>query len=407
MIETFLKELSLICRIKGGIEMKKVFLTAFLTSLIFIGFGIVQDSSNLFGVDLYKVLSEKPGNIFFSPFSISSALAMTYIGADSDTAQQMKNVLHFDLDDETLLSNFSQLTTSLNQSNENYQLSVANSMWLQEGYPFLKEFVEQIQKYYQSWINYVDFANHKDEAREKINEWIEAKTNNKIRDLIKPDDIDSLTRLVLTNAIYFKGLWLNPFDPSSTRKELFHISKNEEKEVDMMFKNITANYTEDSLVQVLELPYAKNKISMIIVLPKEDKDLSQIEKNISLDLFKKWRSNLKPTEVNVHIPKFKTECRFNLKRTLMSMGIVDAFTDEADFSKMDGTKMLKIKDVIHQSFIEVYEEGTQAAAATATIVNIKMAPKKPVEFRADRPFIFFIYDSTYDLILFMGRLINP
>jgi serpin B len=280
-------------------------------------------------------------------------------------------------------------------------------MWLQEGYPFLKEFVEQIQKYYQSWINYVDFANHKDEAREKINEWIEAKTNNKIRDLIKPDDIDSLTRLVLTNAIYFKGLWLNPFDPSSTRKELFHISKNEEKEVDMMFKNITANYTEDSLVQVLELPYAKNKISMIIVLPKEDKDLSQIEKNISLDLFKKWRSNLKPTEVNVHIPKFKTECRFNLKRTLMSMGIVDAFTDEADFSKMDGTKMLKIKDVIHQSFIEVYEEGTQAAAATATIVNIKMAPKKPVEFRADRPFIFFIYDSTYDLILFMGRLINP
>lgn len=387
--------------------MKKVFLTAFLTGFILIGFGIVQDSSNLFGVDLYKALSEKPGNIFFSPFSISSALAMTYIGADSDTAQQMKNVLHFDLDDETLLNNFSQLITSLNQSNENYQLSVANSMWLQEGYPFLKEFVEQIQKYYQSWINYVDFANHKDEAREKINEWIEAKTNNKIRDLIKPDDIDSLTRLVLTNAIYFKGLWLNPFDPSSTRKELFHISKNEEKEVDMMFKNITANYTEDSLVQVLELPYAKNKISMIIVLPKEDKDLSQIEKNISLDLFKKWRSSLKPTEVNVHIPKFKTECRFNLKQTLMSMGIVDAFTDEADFSKMDGTKMLKIKDVIHQSFIEVYEEGTQAAAATATIVNIKMAPKKPVEFRADRPFIFFIYDSTYDLILFMGRLINP
>ncbi|GAB4310240.1 serpin family protein [Pseudothermotoga elfii] len=387
--------------------MKKVFLTAFLTSLIFIGFGIVQDSSNLFGVDLYKVLSEKPGNIFFSPFSISSAFAMTYIGADSDTAQQMKNVLHFDLDDEMLLSNFSQLITSLNQSNENYQLSVANSMWLQEGYPFLKEFVEQIQKYYQSWINYVDFANHKDEAREEINKWIEANTNNKIIDLIKPDDIDSLTRLVLTNAIYFKGLWLNPFDPSSTRKESFHISKNEKKEIDMMFKNIIANYTEDSSVQVLELPYAKNKISMIIVLPKEDKDLGQIEKNISLDLFKKWRSSLKPTEVNVHIPKFKTECRFNLKQTLMSMGIVDAFTDAADFSKMDGTKMLKIKDVIHQSFIEVYEEGTQAAAATATIVNIKIAPKKPVEFRANRPFIFFIYDSTYDLILFIGRLINP
>lgn len=388
--------------------MKKTLFIVFLTGFVaIVGFGTIENSSNLFGIELYKVLSMDPGNVFFSPFSISSALAMTYIGASGDTAKQMRQVLHFDLDDEALHSNFSQLITFLNQPNENYQLSIANSMWAQEGYPFLKEFIEQVQKYYQAGINYVDFVFNRDEAREKINTWVEEKTNYKIKDIIKPDDIDELTRLVLTNAIYFKGDWEISFDSSSTKKESFYISKSEKKEVDMMHQNMMANYTEDSLAQILELPYVGKNLSMIIVLPKDDNDLEKVEKKLSLDLFEEWLQNLESTNVDVYLPRFKMECRFNLKQKLESMGMVDAFSMAADFSKMDGTKRLHIKDVIHQSFVEVNEKGTEAAAATAVIINIKMAPKMPVVFKANKPFLFFIYDKTHNLMLFIGRLINP
>lgn len=388
--------------------MKRLFSVVFLGALVAtIGFGTVYDSSNLFAFDIYRTLSKQPGNIFLSPFSISTALAMTYIGAADNTAQQMKDVLHFNLDDETLHSGFSELISSLNQPNEKYQLSIANSMWAQEGYPFLQEFIDKVQRYYSSGLNYVDFAEATEEARQRINNWIEEKTNQRIKDMIKPGDIDSLTRLVLTNAIYFKGNWAKPFDPSLTKKETFYVSNKQEKQVEMMFESLTAAYTEDSLVQVLELPYAGDELSMIIVLPLKGKSLEDVESKLSLVLFKEWVNNLRTEKVDVYLPKFRMECRFNLKKTLMAMGMIDAFTDEADFSKMDGTTMLKIKDVIHQSFVDVNEEGTEAAASTAVIINIKMGPSIPVIFKADKPFLFFIYDKTHDLILFMGRLSNP
>lgn len=388
--------------------MKRLFSVVFLGALVAtIGFGTVYDSSNLFAFDIYRTLSKQPGNIFLSPFSISTALAMTYIGAADNTAQQMKDVLHFNLDDETLHSGFSELISSLNQPNEKYQLSIANSMWAQEGYPFLQEFIDKVQRYYSSGLNYVDFAEATEEARQRINNWIEEKTNQRIKDMIKPGDIDSLTRLVLTNAIYFKGNWAKSFDPSLTKKETFYVSNKQEKQVEMMFESLTAAYTEDSLVQVLELPYAGDELSMIIVLPLKGKSLEDVESKLSLVLFKEWVNNLRTEKVDVYLPKFRMECRFNLKKTLMAMGMIDAFTDEADFSKMDGTTMLKIKDVIHQSFVDVNEEGTEAAASTAVIINIKMGPSIPVIFKADKPFLFFIYDKTHDLILFMGRLSNP
>lgn len=371
-------------------------------------FSAAEKSSNLFGIDLYKVLSKKPGNLFLSPFSISSALAMTYIGAAGDTAQQMRDVLHFDVEDEVLHDSFSELIKSLNQPNEKYQLSIANSMWAQDGYPFLEEFISKVQKYYQSGLNYVDFIDSakREETRQKINEWVEERTNQRIREIIKPDDIDELTRLILTNAIYFKGRWESPFHPSLTTKEPFYITKDEKKEVDMMHQNIWTRYTENLSVQVLELPYA-GRISMIVVLPRQNKSLQQIEAELSLDLFQEWLSDLRQTRVDLYLPKFKMECRFNLKETLMSMGMKDAFTTVANFSKMDGTQKLQIKDVIHQSFVEVNEEGTEAAAATAVIIGIKMAPVTPILFKADRPFLFFIYDEVHNLILFMGRMANP
>lgn len=390
--------------------MKKVVLIAL--SFVFIMamvFSAAEKPSNLFGIDLYKVLSKKPGNIFLSPFSIGSALAMTYIGAAGDTAKQMRDVLHFDVEDEVLHNNFSKLIKSLNQPNEKYQLSIANSMWAQDGYPFLEEFISKVQKYYESGLNYVDFVDtaKREEARKKINRWVEERTNEKIKDIIKPDDIDELTRLILTNAIYFKGKWESPFDPSSTKREPFYVTKSEKKEVDMMHQNIVTGYTETLSVQVLELPYAGKEISMIVVLPKQEKNLQQVESELSLELLTKWLSDLRQTQVDLYLPRFKVECRFTLKGILISMGMKDAFTAAADFSRMDGTKMLQMKDVIHQSFVEVNEEGTEATAATAVIMGIKAAPSKPIVFRVDRPFLFLIYDNVHELILFMGRVVNP
>lgn len=369
----------------------------------------VSESSNLFGMDLYALLSQESGNVFVSPFSISSALAMTYIGAVGNTAQQMRQVLHFDLADQELHNGFSRLISSMNEPKKDYQLSVVNAIWAQEGYTFKEDFLNQIETYYQAGFNLVDFINDRANARKTINDWIERNTEGKIKDMIKENNINALTRLILTNAIYFKGSWQKPFNPSVTKPHLFHVSHDTEKEVQMMWQKSDFRYTDDDLVQVLELPYNGSGISMIVVLPKEGRTLHEVEQQLSLELFKHWISNLKQEPVEVYMPRFKIEFRLELRTVLMNMGMNDAFTDAADFSGMDGTRQLKIQNVIHQSFVEVDEKGTEAAAATAVIVGIKASPykEKYVVFKADRPFLFILYDSTHDLILFMGRLSNP
>jgi len=360
-------------------------------------------------MDLYALLSQESGNVFVSPFSISSALAMTYIGAVGNTAQQMRQVLHFDLADQELHSGFSRLIRSMNEPKKDYQLSVVNAIWAQEGYAFKEDFLQQIEAYYQAGFNLVDFINDRTNARKTINDWIEENTKGKIKNMIKENNINALTRLILTNAIYFKGSWQKPFDPSATELRPFYVSRDTEKEVQMMWQRSDFRYTNDNLVQVLELPYSGSGVSMIVILPKEERTLHEVEQQLSLELFKRWISNLKMESVEVYLPKFRIECRLELRTVLMNMGMSDAFTDAADFSGMDGTKKLKIQNVIHQSFVEVDEKGTEAAAATAVIVGIKASPygEKYVVFKADRPFLFILYDKTHDLILFMGRLSNP
>jgi len=360
-------------------------------------------------MDLYALLSQESGNAFVSPFSISSALAMTYIGAVGNTAQQMRQVLHFDLADQELHSGFSRLIRSMNEPRKDYQLSVVNAIWAQEGYAFKEDFLQQIEAYYQAGFNLVDFVNDRNNARKTINDWIEENTEGKIKNMIKENNINALTRLILTNAIYFKGSWQKPFDPSATELRPFYVSRDTEKEVQMMWQRSDFRYTDDDLVQVLELPYSGSGVSMIVILPKEERTLHEVEQQLSLELFKQWISNLKMESVEVYLPKFRIECRLELRTVLMNMGMSDAFTDAADFSGMDGTRKLKIQNVIHQSFVEVDEKGTEAAAATAVIVGIKASPyeEKYVVFKADRPFLFILYDKTHDLILFMGRLSNP
>lgn len=391
--------------------MKRVaFITCFLVFANFLfASPCVSESSNLFGMDLYALLSQESGNAFVSPFSISSALAMTYIGAVGNTAQQMRQVLHFDLADQELHSGFSRLIRSMNEPKKDYQLSVVNAIWAQEGYAFKEDFLQQIEAYYQAGFNLVDFINDRTNARKTINDWIEENTEGKIKNMIKENNINALTRLILTNAIYFKGSWQKPFDPSATELRPFYVSRDTEKEVQMMWQRSDFRYTDDDLVQVLELPYSGSGVSMIVILPKEERTLHEVEQQLSLELFKRWISNLKMESVEVYLPKFRIECRLELRTVLMNMGMSDAFTDAADFSGMDGTKKLKIQNVIHQSFVEVDEKGTEAAAATAVIVGIKASPygEKYVVFKADRPFLFILYDKTHDLILFMGRLSNP
>lgn len=388
-------------------HMRKTWLL--LASFLLLGLCFAIDASgsvNLFGIDLYKTLASKDGNIFFSPFSLSTALAMTYLGTNGKTAEQMGQVLHFK-ENVNIHESFSKLIASLNEPSQNYKLSVANALWLQKNYPLLQSFLDAVERYYKAPVNIVDFVNELGNSVRKINAWIEEKTDKKIKDMITENDVDSLTRLILTNAIYFKGVWEVPFDPSRTEKDLFYIDETTSVEVNMMKLTAMFKYFEDEEVQILQLPYAGGRFSMVIVLPKKSVKLSDVEKRFSLQKLMHWLQSLEVLEVQVYLPRFKVEQRFSLKEVLTKMGMVDAFTDSADFSKMDGTKMLKIQNVIHQAFVEVNEEGTEAAAATAVIIGIKMGPKIPIIFKVDRPFLFFIYEKSNNVILFMGRVMKP
>lgn len=399
--------------------MKRRFIVFSILFLLILSFSLSMDnntaiisaSNNAFGIDLYKkIITEEKGNIFISPYSISSALAMTYAGARGNTEKQMAKVLYFNIPQEDLHKAFSSLNSYFNRPNKSYQLAIANSLWGQTNYPFQKEFISLLNKYYSAGFNEVDFINeeNREKARLTINKWVEDKTNNKIKNLIHPEDISALTRLILVNAIYFKGKWQNQFDPQETRDMPFNLENQKKISVPMMHQEGRFNYTEDDEVQVLELPYSENEVSMIIFLPKEGISLSDFEKEISVERINKLLANLTQEKVDVYIPKFKMEKRYILNKPLIDLGMKDAFDMSlADFSGMTGSKDLYISKVIHQSFIEVNEEGTEAAAATAVIMSGKAIAPMIIEFKADRPFLFIIRDIKTNTILFMGRFVEP
>ncbi len=366
-----------------------------------------------FALDLYAKLKRQKGNLFFSPYSISTALAMVYGGARGETEKQMAEVLHFSLPQEKLHPAFGALERSLNAAGEqgNYQLSVANALWGQKGYEFLPEFLSLAEKNYSAGLEEVDFKLQTEKTRKIINDWIEKKTQNKIKELIRPGLLDALTRLVLTNAIYFKGLWEHEFDKEATQDASFVTSSF--KKVDVPMMNITENfkYWGDDNLQVLELPYKGKDLSMIVLLPRSVDRLNRLEALLSLEKLNKWLQQLRRRKVIVYLPRFKTTCEFDLAGQLREMGMKDAFSlPGADFSGMTGKKDLFISNILHKAFVEVNEEGTEAAAATAVTmktVSMPVPPVEPVEFRADRPFVFLIMDNQSGSILFIGRVANP
>ncbi len=363
------------------------------------------DSLNKFSFDFYQKISEnKEDNIFFSPYSIFVALSMAYEGAHGNTATQMYNILNFLQNDSETQGSFGKIYNLLNQKQEGYRISTANAFWIQQNYPFLTKYINLLQNYYMAEANELDFSKNVEAAR-IINTWIENQTNGKIKDMIDPSALSEFTRLVLTNAIYFKGLWENPFDPKYTTKIDFKVNPSKTIEADMMsLSDRIFNYTETDELQILKLPYEDNDLSMLVILPKEN-NISIVDSSLNTLNIEDWNDNLHEIKINIDIPKFKFKTEYNLNNVLTKMGMVDAFSEiDADFSGMDGTKSLFISDILHKAFVEVNEEGTEAAAATAVIITTSVVT---TEFNADHPFVFLIQHEETGAILFMGKIMNP
>jgi serpin B len=363
-----------------------------------------------FALDLYERLKETEVNLFFSPYSVSVALAMTYAGARGITAVQMAHALHFPLDHNQLHPGFASLQAKLDtvQEKSTLQMRTANSLWPQEGYPFFEEFLSLTESYYGVVISPLDYVGDVEAARQTINSWTEEKTENKIKNLIPRGVLDDLTRLVLTNAIYFKGNWANQFDQSLTRDSPFSLTSGGQITVPMMMEQREFKYAESDREQVLELPYDGGELSMIVLLPREVDGLTELEETLMDDGLERWMKDLQKTEVLVFLPRFEVMSQFRLNDVLVSMGMVDAFDLKADFSGMDGRKdWLYISAVMHKAFINVNEEGTEAAAATAVVGKVRGMPPPIPTFRADHPFIFFIRENSTGNLLFLGKVVNP
>ena len=383
--------------------------------LLIVGCVFAQDvieANNRFAINLYSQYKSEEGNIFFSPFSISTAMAMVYEGAEGKTAKEIKSVFGFPKYDNSRRNQYSNLLSEINKKDNEYALKTANALWAQQNFQFLDEYLTTVEEYYGGKTTNLDFINESDSSRLIINNWVEDKTNDKIKDLLPEGVIDSLTRLVLTNAIYFKAKWLIQFDADKTSDEYFRVNPDKSIKVPMMqptSQKSTFNYTQNKDLQILEMPYAGEDLSMLILLPLDD-DIEALENSFTLEKLTAWKKSLRKRRVNIYIPKFKFETKYFMKNTLSNLGMPTAFTDLADFSGMTGTKDLAISKVIHQAFVEVNEEGTEAAAATGVIMYMTSFRKQkhptPV-FKADHPFIFIIQQNETGNILFMGRVSNP
>jgi len=367
-----------------------------------------------FAFDLYQAVKNVDGNLFYSPHSISLALAMTYAGARSETAQQMANTLHFTLEDNRLHPAFNWLDIELTSRGRGakgkdeggFRLNIVNTIWGQRDYKFLAEFLDVLAENYGAGLRPLDFAKASEESRITINKWISDQTKGRIEDLIPQGAINALTRLVLTNAIYFNAAWQYPFKEDATRDGPFYLLDGSEITAPMMRQTKSFGYYEANDYQAVELPYDGRELSMVILLPK----LSQFEAfESSLDAqhIDTIIKNMKSRRVALTMPKFEFDSSFRLAQTLAAMGMPIAFRTDADFSGITGNRELFIADVIHKAFVSVDEAGTEAAAATAVIMPTAMPPEESIEFNVDRPFIFLIRDIETGAILFVGRVVNP
>ena len=371
------------------------------------------DGNNAFGVGLYGHLRSQPGNLFFSPESISTAFAMAYAGARGQTATEMRSVFHYTLPPERLHPAMGTLLNGMNAPSSSYELRVADALWAQQDEGFLPGFSQLMQTDYGAAFHRVDFKTSPGTVRSAINRWVEQQTNDKIQNLIGPGVLTPLTRLVLTNAIYFKGTWQDPFPATATKDEDFHLSATQTGKTPMMHRTGGYLYYDGGTFQELQLPYAGDNLAMVVLLPKQITGFGALEQQFTAASAYDWLENLEPArKVILTLPRFRMTQQFELSNALSAMGMPQAFSAAADFSGMTGKTNLSISAAIHKAFIDVNEKGTEAAAATSTVMTataMRMpAPEPPpIVFRADHPFLFLIRDTQSGAILFMGRVADP
>ncbi len=372
------------------------------------------DGNTQFACDLYQELKSKDGNIFFSPFSISQALAMTWIGARGNTETQIADTMHFTLSQNQLHPAFNKLDLELQsrgegasgKDSEPFRLNIANSTWGQDGWPWLAPFLDTLAVNYGAGMRLVDFMTMPDECRIIINDWVEDRTEGKIIDLLPEGIITHDTALVLVNAIYFNAAWLEPFKEESTHNGTFTLLDQSEINVPLMEQVKSHRYSDGDGFKAVEIMYDGSELSMLILLPDIDR-FDEIESSLDAAMIDGIIGGLGERAVTLTFPKFEFDSDFSLTDTLQDMGMTDAFEGGiADFSGMDGSRLLYITDVVHKAYVAVDEAGTEAAAATGVIVGRVSAPE-PAEFRCDHPFIFFIRDNITGAILFTGRVVDP
>jgi serpin B len=370
----------------------------------------VVAGNTAFALEMYAQFGKKEGNLFFSPYSISSALAMTSAGARGETLAEMEKALRFP-PQEKLHPAFAALRADLNEAargKEAFQLSTANRLWGQKGYPFKPEFLKLTADHYGAGLEEVDFVRATEAARRTINAWVEKETQDKIKELLQPNVVTSNTRLVLTNAIYFKGTWVNQFKKDQTREEPFFAADGKQTKAQMMNQTGRFPYAETADAQVLALPYRNGPMRMVVILPKKKGGLADVEKALSADKLAAL-DKLAYHQVEVALPKFKFTRDFDLIPELKALGMKRAFTPAADLSGLGGSPgELFITAVVHKAFVDVNEEGTEAAAATAVVVGKNGPGPGPAKaFRADHPFLFAVTDARSGSVLFLGRVSDP
>lgn len=375
----------------------------------------LSEANVTFALDLLKKLGEDNSkNVFFSPMSISSALAMVFMGAKGNTAAQIAQALSLSKSSsggEDVHQGFQLLLTEVNRTGTKYLLRTANRLFGEKSYDFNSSFKDFCRKFYQAEMEELDFFKATEEARKHINTWVANKTEGKITELLSPNSVSPQTPLVLVNAIYFKGNWDKQFNKQETHERPFKVSKDEKKPVQMMFQKSTflTTYIGEAFSKILVLPYVGKELNMIIILPDEDVDLEKVEKALTYEKFIEWTNPdmMDEEEVEVFLPRFKLEENYDMKDVLCSLGMTDAFeAGKADFSGMSSRRDLYLAKAVHKSFVEVNEEGTEAAAATAAVMMLRCARLTP-RFCADHPFLFFIQHSKTNSILFCGRFSSP
>lgn len=379
--------------------------------------GALAAGEQQFAFDMYGRLAGD-SNLFFSPYSIAAALGMTAAGARGDTEYEMASVLHFPTEEssgapmfvarETVAASYARLRGELtaDPETEGYELHIANRLWGQEGYPFLESYINFIGAHYEAPLSLADFERNAEAERVRINDWAEEETRGRIEDLIPPGGVDAATTLVLTNAVYFKGMWLQKFDRENTEDATFH-GAHAEAEVPLMYQKAEFDYHETEEAQMLELPYVGEEISMVVVLPRADSgiDLPVLESSLTAEMLDEWLGLMREQEVRVYLPRFEmTWGAEDIAGDLQALGMRDAFdAGAADFSGMTDRDDLFVGPVFHKAFVAVDEEGTEAAAATAVVMKRTAMPMQIV-FRADHPFMFVIRHNETGAILFMGRV---